>query len=88
MRIHVEIAARDPGDGRLSLLFVAGDVSFTGGVATLSAQDPGGSVCGMLIIGGVICAKNAAAPLRFFDGEEETFISEPITGCGVSLGPN
>jgi hypothetical protein len=85
MRIRAETADMDPGDVRLLLLFVAGYVSFTGGVATLSAQDPGGRLGGMLIIGGVICAKNAAAPLIFSDGVDATFISEPIAGCGVSL---
>ena len=30
-RIRAATAARDPGDGRLLLLFVAGDVSFNGG---------------------------------------------------------
>jgi hypothetical protein len=44
-------AVRVPGDGRLLLLFAAGDASLDGGVATLSAQDPGGRVGGMLMIG-------------------------------------
>ena len=55
-------------------------MSFTGGVATLSAQDPGSRVGGMLMIRGVVCAKNAAAPLIFANGVDATFISEPIAG--------
>ena len=43
-------AVRVPGDGRLLLLFAAGDAPLNGGVATLSAQDHGGRVGGMLMI--------------------------------------
>ena len=54
LRSRAATAASDPGDGRLLLLFAAGDASLDGGVAALSAQDPGGRVGGMLMIGDAI----------------------------------
>ena len=51
LRSRAATAARDPGDGRLLLLFAAGDASLNGVVLALSAQDPGGRAGGMLMIG-------------------------------------
>jgi hypothetical protein len=51
LRSRAATAASDPGDGRLLLLFAAGDASLGGVVLALSAQDPGGRAGGMLGIG-------------------------------------
>ena len=56
-------------------------MSVAGDLATLSAQEPGGNGVGILM-GGVACDTNAAAPISFAVGVDETLISDPISGCG------